>query len=188
MVVRASPGGRYVFASAGGGYVLGMAPFALLIGRLYGIDPREEGERNPGAWNLWKLVGPRAGLPALVLDAGKGAIAAVTGLRRAGWWGGMAGALGAMAGHAWPAWSGFRRGGRSVAVLVGAGSVLAPGPASIGWTICLATLPLGRPRASVGAGLVAYPLCFGLFGPHRRRLAGIGLAYLILLIRARSTI
>jgi glycerol-3-phosphate acyltransferase PlsY len=163
-----------------------MAPFALLIGRLHDVDPRQQGERNPGAWNIWHLAGACAGMATLLLDAGKGAMAAGAGRRRAGWWAGLAGTLGAMAGHAWPAWSGFRRGGRSVAVFVGAGTILAPRPALVGWTICLATLPFGRPRASVGAGLLAYPLCVGVFGPHRRRLAGIGLAYLILLARARS--
>ena len=172
--------------AAAAGYLLGMAPFAVLVGRLHGVDPRMQGERNPGAWNIWELAGARAGMITLLLDGGKGALAAGLGLRLAGWPGAMAATFAAMAGHAWPAWSGFRGGGRSVAVLVGAGPVLAPRPAVIGWAICLTSLPFLRPRVSVSAGLLAYPLALGLFGPHRRRLAAIALAYLILALRARN--
>lgn len=164
-------------------YVVGSLPFAVLIGRLYHVDPRSQGDRNPGAWNVGRLAGRRAGMAALLLDAGKGALAAGIGMRLAGWWGGLLGMLGAMAGHSWPLLSGFRRGGRSIAVLVGAGSILAPGPAAISWTIFFFSRPLLNAKLSAAAGLLAYPPAVGLLLPDRRRFGGITLAYLLLAVR-----
>src|SRR6202011_1990039 len=96
---------------------------------------------NPGATNVWRLLGPRAGLVVLAADIGKGAVAAGAGLLMGGWWAGCAGLVLAMAGHAWPPWSGFR-GGRSVACLSGGGLMVGPLPAAI--AICL-FLVLRRP-------------------------------------------
>jgi glycerol-3-phosphate acyltransferase PlsY len=174
---------RAIVAIAAAGYLLGSIPFAGIIGHLHHVDPRREGDRNPGAWNVWALAGRRAGIIALLLDMGKGAAAAGLGLRTAGWGGGLVGTLGAMTGHAWPIWSGLREGGRSVAVLVGAGSVLAPGPALVSWTICLTSLPLGRPRLSVSAGVLSYPLALGVITRDWSRFGGITLTYLFLVVR-----
>ncbi|MDE2290925.1 MAG: glycerol-3-phosphate acyltransferase, partial [Elusimicrobia bacterium] len=55
------------------GYVSGGVPSGWLISRASrGIDIREHGSGNPGAANVFRVVGPRAGLATLVLDAGKG--------------------------------------------------------------------------------------------------------------------
>lgn len=171
--------------AAAGGYLLGSLPFAVWIGRAHRVDPRMAGERNPGAMNVWRLAGWRAGLLVLALDQGKGTAAALLGLRWAGWWGSAAAALTAMTGHAWPWWSRFRHGGRSVSVMVGAGPVLAPASALLAAAAGLVALPLAGPRGAAAAALLAYPAAFSLRERDRRRLAAIGTCYLVLLVRNR---
>jgi acyl phosphate:glycerol-3-phosphate acyltransferase len=165
------------------GYPLGAIPFAVLVGRLVAVDPRQRGERNPGAWNLWRLGGARAGLATFALDAGKGALAAGAGTALAGWWGGALAGLAAMAGHAWPPWTGFRGGGRAVATFMGAAAVLAPLASLIALAVmAVAAAPLGILRA-VALGTVAYPAAFAVLAPDPRRLVALGFAYLLLLVR-----
>lgn len=167
-----------------GGYVLGSVPFAMLVGRLAGVDPRAEGERNPGAWNLWELAGARAGLANFLLDAGKGALATVTGMAAGGWWTGALAGLAAMAGHAWPMWSGFRGGGRAVATFMGAAAVLSPLASLVGLALIVVMVPLFGIMRAVALGTLAYPLAFGLLQPDAKRLVPVGFAYLVLLVRA----
>ena len=56
-----------------GGYILGAIPFSLLMGRLFANkDIRTVGDGNPGGANAIKAGGLKAGIPAIVLDIGKG--------------------------------------------------------------------------------------------------------------------
>ena len=161
------------------GYSLGSIPTARWVAGRSGVDPLQAGEGNPGATNVWRLLGPRAGLMVLAGDIGKGAFAAVAGLLLGGWWAGCAGLVLAMAGHAWPPWSGFR-GGRSVACLIGGGLVLGPLPAAIAIGLfLLLRRPLGLGRTAT-IGLLSYPPLFWALAADRWRLIGIGVAYLTL--------
>ena len=161
------------------GYLLGSIPFARMVAGRRAVDPLAAGERNPGAANVWRLLGPRAGATVLALDIGKGALAGLAGMALAGWWGACTGVVLAMAGHAWPPWSGFR-GGRSVACLTGGGLVLAPLPFLVAVLLfAVAARPAGLWRAAA-AGLLAYPVLFALLVPDRWRLIGLGAAYLVL--------
>lgn len=110
-------------------YLLGSIPFALIAGKLTkGIDIRNEGSRNLGATNAFRVLGPVPGALVLLADGGKGALAvAVAKALIPG-----PGAVGvlipvlcapvAMAGHTWTVFAGFR-GGKGVAA--GAGAFLA---------------------------------------------------------------
>ena len=49
-------------------FLLGTFPSALLIGRIVGHDPIEEGSGNPGATNMFRIAGKRAGIATLVFD------------------------------------------------------------------------------------------------------------------------
>ena len=61
-------------------YALGTFPTAYLLGKaVRSRDIRQEGSRNPGALNAYRVMGKRAGALVLAVDAGKGALAVVAG-------------------------------------------------------------------------------------------------------------
>jgi len=111
-------------------YLAGSIPFALLLGRLKGVDIRQIGSGNVGATNLGRAVGKGWGLACFFLDMGKGLapvlLAGLTlgwlgrldlaAVEAAGW---LAVSLAAMLGHVAPVWLGFR-GGKGVATGLGA--------------------------------------------------------------------
>ena len=55
-----------------GAYLLGSIPTGLLLGKLYGIDVRQQGSGNIGATNLYRTVGRKVGIITLVGDCLKG--------------------------------------------------------------------------------------------------------------------
>jgi acyl phosphate:glycerol-3-phosphate acyltransferase len=55
------------------GFLLGAVPFSLLMGKLFANkDIRTVGDGNPGGANAIKAGGLKAGIPAILLDIGKG--------------------------------------------------------------------------------------------------------------------
>lgn len=100
------------------GYALGSIPFGLILTRLTGAgDLRAIGSGNIGATNVLRTG--RKGLAAatLLLDMGKGLLAVLI----AGRWFPDAAAFaaaGAILGHCFPLWLGFR-GGKGVATMMG---------------------------------------------------------------------
>jgi glycerol-3-phosphate acyltransferase PlsY len=101
------------------GYLFGSVPFGLLLTRLAGLgDIRSIGSGSIGATNVLRTG--RKGLAAatLLLDAGKGAVAVgiflYLGPPDAALWSG----LGAVVGHLFPVWLGFK-GGKGVATAAG---------------------------------------------------------------------
>lgn len=65
----------YAFAAAAG-YLLGSLPFGWLVARVHGVNIFEVGSKSPGATNVRRTLGARAGNTVFVLDALKGAVAA----------------------------------------------------------------------------------------------------------------
>ncbi|MCS1409598.1 MAG: Glycerol-3-phosphate acyltransferase [Verrucomicrobia subdivision 3 bacterium] len=57
------------------GYFLGSIPFGFLMGKLKGIDLRQEGSGNIGATNVLRILGKPSGITVLVFDVLKGAMA-----------------------------------------------------------------------------------------------------------------
>ena len=55
-----------------GAYLLGSVSFALILGRLNGINIREHGSGNVGATNLGRALGKKWGLICFFLDMAKG--------------------------------------------------------------------------------------------------------------------
>jgi glycerol-3-phosphate acyltransferase PlsY len=108
----------YLAAALAGGYLLGSIPFGLLLTRMAGLgDVRQIGSGNIGATNVLRTG--RKGLAAatLLLDAGKGAAAVLI----AKMWGpdmALVAAFGAVVGHLFPVWLGFK-GGKGVATTLG---------------------------------------------------------------------
>jgi glycerol-3-phosphate acyltransferase PlsY len=97
------------------GYLLGSIPFGLLLTRAAGLgDIRAIGSGNIGATNVLRTG--RKGLAAatLLLDGLKGAAAVLIGWWLAGHQAALWAGLGAVLGHLFPVWLGFK-GGKGVA-------------------------------------------------------------------------
>jgi len=107
-------------------YLLGSIPSAYIAGRLVrGIDITKVGDGNVGAANAYREIGAKAGMAVLVADVSKGAIAvSITSIFASQPVVLLAG-LGAVAGHNWPLYIGFR-GGRGESTAIGVLSVLLP--------------------------------------------------------------
>jgi glycerol-3-phosphate acyltransferase PlsY len=111
------------------GYVLGSLPTAYIAGRLLkGKDIRQMGDENAGAANVYRELGPAAGILVFVVDAAKGAvvilIAQAANMSQAVVL--FSGAF-AVVGHNWPVFLGFR-GGRGVSTTIGVLLVLVTVP------------------------------------------------------------
>jgi acyl phosphate:glycerol-3-phosphate acyltransferase len=106
-------------------YLLGTFPAAGLVARATGHDVLREGSGNPGASNVYRLAGWKAGLVVFLADVGKGAIASGVGLALAGHAGAYLLGLAAVVGHMLPVTRRFK-GGRGVATAGGALIVLFP--------------------------------------------------------------
>ena len=99
---------------------LGACPFSVLVGHwLLGKDIRDYGDGNPGAANVFRAGGRKAGSLALILDVGKGvpcvALALFLDLSELVV---MAVALSAILGHAFSPFLQWR-GGKAIAVTFG---------------------------------------------------------------------
>ena len=107
------------------GYVLGTLPTAVVVGRHAGHDPLAEGSQNPGATNVYRTSGRRAGTLVLVGDLLKGAVAAALGWVVGGDVLGVAAGAAAVLGHVLPI-TRPRHGGKGVATCAGMILVLFP--------------------------------------------------------------
>jgi len=149
------------------GYLLGSLSGSLLVGRLRGVDIRTQGSGNAGGTNALRVAGWRFALAVIVIDVGKGALAAAIG--------GLVPpslpislstpqsqaclcAFAAVIGHCWPIFFGFR-GGKGAGTAVGAVLVLAPWIAAAMFVLWLVVIACWRyvGLATVVAG-IAFPL------------------------------
>lgn len=159
------------------GYLLGSIPIANLVARRRaGVDLRDVGDRNPGFWNARETLGRRTAVPVFVGDVAKGAAAAAVGVALAdpGVWGiAVVATAGAMVGHAFPLFAGFR-GGRSVLTFVGGVIVFTPPAAAISIGVLLATFAVARSFAvAARVGMVTLPVAQLIVdGPYRTAATG----------------
>lgn len=176
-----------------GGYLLGSVSGSLLLGRLRGLDIRTMGSGNAGGTNALRTVGWQFALSVVVIDVGKGALAAgllplaaplvaaepldFTTL-------GAAGGFMAVVGHIWPVFFRFR-GGKGAGTAVGAIAVVAPwclAPLLLIWLVTLVgTGYVGL--ATILAGLSLVPSMWTL-GPEPlpNALAALAIALAVLLV------
>ena len=106
-------------------YLVGTFPSAGLVARTRGHDVQREGSGNPGASNVFRLLGWKAGLVVLLLDIGKGAGAAGVGAAIDGHRGAFILGVAAVVGHVFPVTRRFK-GGRGVATAAGVMAVIFP--------------------------------------------------------------
>lgn len=150
-------------------YMVGSIPGSVLVAKyVHGIDIRKHGSGNPGATNVFRVLGWKSGVFCTLVDMGKGFIAAglIATIRIDGlpylidaWHmetvvrilAGMA----AVAGHMFPVWAGFH-GGKGVNT--SGGALLAIEPISMLITLLTFTIVLLTTRyvslASLSATIV----------------------------------
>src|SRR6185312_8754391 len=169
------------------GYLFGSVPFGLLLTRMAGLgDIRSIGSGNIGATNVLRTGNKGLAAATLLLDAAKGAVA--VGLFRylgppdAALWAGA----GAVIGHLFPVWLGFR-GGKGVATALG---VLLASAWPVGLIACAAWLAAAAAlRISSAASLialaVAVPVAWALAGPATAVLA-LAIALLVFVRHAAN--
>jgi glycerol-3-phosphate acyltransferase PlsY len=143
----------------GCGFLLGSFPTGYLMGKtIKGIDIRQHGSGNPGATNVFRVVGKTAGAATLLIDALKGYLPVHAALRMepqnilfASWIG-----LAAIAGHNWSVFLAFK-GGKGVATSAGVFLALAPLPTAIAAVFFLAGF-FASGHASMGSMVAALAL------------------------------
>ena len=163
------------------GYLFGSIPFGLLLARLGGKgDIRDIGSGNIGATNVLRTGSKGLAAMTLVLDCLK-ATAAIL-LARALWgtYVDFAAAAGAMIGHLYPLWLGFK-GGKGVATLLGVLIAIFPLGAAIYaavWLLLFLTIRISS-VAGMGAALSA-PVSEFLLGTRDYFPLLLGFAALVL--------
>ena len=183
-----------------GAYVIGSIPFGYLAGKLIKhIDLRQEGSRNVGATNVFRVVGILPGIVVLLLDILKGFLsvhlASLFNLSKsmvispqtfdlirilAG--------LGAIAGHNWTIFLKFR-GGKGVATGCGVSLALVPLPTLVSMAIFAVAIGLTR-YVSLGSilAVLTFPLNCLLFKEPLILVFFGSIAALVVLARHQSNI
>ena len=169
-------------------YALGTFPTAQLVASRTGRDPSAEGSGNPGASNVYRLAGWRAGAAVFAGDFAKGAVATAVGLRLGGR--DLATVTGAAAvlGHVFPVTRGFR-GGKGVATAAGLTTVLHP-VASAGLGAVWLAVAKGAGTASLAslAAAAGLPVWVGLSGRPWWEVASAAALAAVVALRHRGNI
>jgi len=148
------------------GYLCGSLTWGYWLVRLFRHeDIRTKGSGNVGATNVWRVYGPRLGLPAALLDVAKGFAPAFAATAVVGHGSGVLAGAAAMLGHWRPIFLGFQRGGKMVATAGGAFLGVAPLVGAVGAGVWILVFALTR-YASVASivAAVSLPLWAWLFG------------------------
>ena len=163
------------------GYLVGTLPTAVLVGRHTGHDPLREGSHNPGATNVYRTSGRRAGAFVLAVDLLKGAAAAGLGWAVGGHVLGAATGAAAVLGHVLP----FNRplhGGKGVATCAGMVLVLYPVVGVAAAVVWLAVARLSR-RPSVASLVAAVGIPIGVAATGERGIeVGIIVALAVIVV------
>lgn len=153
-----------------GAYLLGSVPTGLLLGKLYGIDVRQEGSGNIGATNIYRTVGRKVGIITLVGDCLKGMLPVLLAWKMGlaepmqAWIG-----LAAFCGHVFSIFLLFK-GGKGVATALGVYLALAP-LAVLGAVLIFVVLVLIWRYISLGSIVAAAVMPVIIyFRPHTQQL------------------
>ena len=124
-------------------YVLGSLSGSLILGKLRGVDIRNMGSGNAGGTNAFRTQGYKFALGVVIIDVGKGLLAAYVAQKL---FGNQHGAVylavfAAVVGHIWPVFHGFR-GGKGAATLVGGLCLVWPQALILLFTVWLLNLML----------------------------------------------
>lgn len=152
-----------------GGYLLGSAPWGLILGRAFGLgDLRKIGSGNIGATNMWRAGRKDLAIATFALDSSKAAVALLLASALFERNAGLAAGAAALIGHCFPIWLRFK-GGKGVSSFFGimlAGLPLIGLGAAITWLMMAFTFRFSSLSALTAAALAPL-LAFGL---HHSRL------------------
>lgn len=168
-------------------YLLGSLLGSLVLGRLKGVDIREQGSGNAGGTNALRTQGWAFAIGVILVDVGKALLAV-------GWlpgadlplvgidpsldreWLQAACAAAVVVGHVYPVWYEFR-GGKGAATLLGAVAVLAPKaliPVAVVWLACV--MLTGYVGLGTMLAAASLPVYFAWAHPGDTALLAFGLA------------
>jgi len=155
------------------GYLLGSIPTGYVVARAKGVDIRSAGSGNIGATNVFRILGTPAGILVLLVDAAKGWIAVLIGMRMI-WpwiapdvvtgtaeWLGVAAGVAAVLGHNYTFWLGFK-GGKGIATSAGVLAGLVPQALLVALGVWIAVVVLSR-YVSLASILGAFVLPFAVW-------------------------
>jgi glycerol-3-phosphate acyltransferase PlsY len=158
------------------GYLLGAIPFAVIIAQCHGVNVLACGSCNPGATNVRRTAGKRAGRIVFFCDVLKGFLAVHGAIYLAP---GdpqlamVAGLMGAFLGHNFSVFIKFR-GGKGIAVLVGGMAAAMANVLLIGLLTWIVVFSLTRYVSLASICFCAIlPLCSYLFGYDSRTNAAV---------------
>ena len=168
-------------------YLLGSLLGSLVLGRLKGVDIREQGSGNAGGTNALRTQGWAFAIGVIVIDVGKALVAVgllpgldlpIVGLDPAldREWLAVACAAAVVVGHVYPVWYEFR-GGKGAATLLGAVAVLSPAalvPVAVVWLGCVVLT--GFVGLGTMLGTATLPAYFAIARPGDTALLVFGLA------------
>ena len=168
-------------------YLLGAVLGSLAMGRIRGVDIREQGSGNAGGTNALRTQGWKFALGVVVIDVGKAllAVGLLPGLSLPligidpsvdRDWLAVACAEAVVVGHVYPVWYEFR-GGKGAATLIGAVAVLAPAallPVVLVWLACV--MLTGFVGLGTMLATATLPVFFALAAPRSPALIVFGIA------------
>ena len=169
-------------------YLLGSIDTGVIVPRLFGVNIYDHGSGNPGASNVMRTMGKKAGAAVMLGDATKGLVAALIGASMVSPSVGFWCPLFAVVGHVFPIWHRFT-GGRGVATAIGAVVYLEPWfglVLVVGWGGTVAATKTAS-IASLGAMAVYVP-GYMVFGWRGWPLVAAGLTAALVIARHAGNI
>ncbi len=153
---------------------MGALPFGVWIAKAHGICIFKVGSGNPGATNVLRTIGKKAGYTVFALDALKSLIAVAIGKHYGIPYLAL---LGVILGHSFSCFTRFK-GGKGIASLIGGLSIIIPLPLISGLIIWFITFKLFRyvSFASICLVFSLLPSCCLFYGIKEARMHAIPLA------------
>lgn len=171
-------------------YMFGAIPFGVIVARRYGVDIFKVGSGNPGATNVWRSCGKKAGLLVFALDVIKGVLPVLLARafdpRQEVW---FAIGLIAVLGHCLSPFVGFK-GGKGISTTLGAILAAAPLVALGGFALFLVALAITRYVSLASILGVTTAVILSATLPHQSKalIPFYGLLWLFIVIRHRANI
>ena len=167
-----------------GGYLMGSIPTSYLAARFgAGVDLREQGSRNLGATNVYRVLGWKYAIPVGLFDVAKGAVPVLLASR---WsdqaWLPLAVGVAAVLGHVFTIFMRLK-GGKGVATAAGVVLALAPAALGVSALVWLAVLTAtGYMSVASMLGAVTFPVAVRVLEPGDNYALVIGIALAVFII------